>query len=128
MPTKHEILSKNLKKLIPTVHLNQSQLAEICGVSRGSFSDWVAGRAYPRPQKLATLANALGVTEYDLTTDFESDDLKSYMNKEVVSIASELYSDPGARKLFFKITRLNPENRLAIEHIIDSMDNKKTEP
>lgn len=124
MPTKHEILSKNLKRLLPTTHLNQSQLAEICGVSRGSFSDWTAGRAYPRPQKLAVLAKALNVTEYDLTTDFESDDLKSYMNREVVGIASELYDDPEARALYFKITRLSPENRLAIKQIIDNLQPK----
>lgn len=121
MPTKHEILSKNLKRLLPTTHLNQSQLAEICGVSRGSFSDWTAGRAYPRPQKLAILANTLNVTEYDLTTDFESGDLKSYMNREVAGIAAELYDDPEARALYFKITKLSPENRLALKHIIDNL-------
>lgn len=121
MATKRQIFSRNLRAAIEKSYLNQTQLAEICGVSKGSFSDWCNGRAYPRPEKMDLLVNALGVTEYDLTTDFECGDQAKYMNRDVSKIASELYDNPDARGLYDAISKLPREDFLAVKQLVWSL-------
>lgn len=124
MATKREIFAQNLRKTIENSYLNQAQLAEICGVSKGSFSDWANGRSYPRPDKLETLARALGVSEYDLTTNFDNDDARVYMNKEVAKIAKDLYENPDARGLYEAIKRLDEPELRAMKQIVFSLQNR----
>lgn len=125
MKTKREILSQNLKRLLDSSYLQQAQLAEMCSVSRASLNDWVQGRTYPRPDKLAVLAKALNVNEYDLTTDTENGSQREIVNREVASIATHIYRDPESRALYEAITELSPEDRMAIRQIVFSLRNKK---
>lgn len=124
MSTEREIFSRNLKRLIENSYLNQSDLAAIVGVSKGSFSDWVNARSYPRPAKLAALAKALGVTEYDLITDFGSTEKRQFMSKELEEIARELHENPDARALFTAISKLSEADRKAIEHLVFARTNR----
>lgn len=119
--TKREIFARNLQKAIEGSYLNQSQIAKMCGISRGSCSDWCSGKTYPRPEKMELLCNALGVTEYDLTHDFEGEDVKAYMNREVADIAEELRENPDARALYVAITKLSDENKKALKQIVLSL-------
>ena len=125
MKTKREILPQNLKRLLASSYLQQAQLAEMCEVSRASLNDWVQGRTYPRPDKLAVLAKALNVNEYDLTTDTENGSQREIVNREVASIATHIYGDPEGRALYEAITELSPEDRMAIRQIVFSLRNKK---
>ena len=115
---KREVFSRNLRRAVANSYLNQSQIADRCAVSRGSVNDWMKARAFPRPEKLSLLAEALGVTEYDLTVDFFDQKETPYMNKEIIEIASELNENPNARRLYAAITRLHHEDMLAISHLI----------
>ena len=124
MRSKREVFSENLQNAIEKSYYSQAQLAELCGVSRGSFGDWVHGRTFPRPEKLSLLAKALGVSEYDLTTDFENERDSYYENHEVASIANELFNDAEARAIYMAITRLEPADRAALKQIINSLGNK----
>ena len=124
MRSKRKVFSENLQNAIGTSYYSQAQLAELCGVSRGSFGDWVHGRTFPRPEKLSLLAKALGVSEYDLTTDFESERNSYYENHEVASIANELFNDAEARAIYTAITRLEPADRAALKQIINSLGSK----
>ena len=122
--SKREIFARNLRSALASSYLNQAQLADICGVSRGTMSDWYHGRAYPRPEKLSLLANALGVTEYDLTVDFDSTKKIPYMNRELSEIAAELNENPDARRLYAAITQLKEEDKLAVQHIVYKLSAK----
>lgn len=124
MKTKREILSQNLKRLLASSYLQQAQLAEMCGVSRASLNDWVQGRTYPRPDKLAVLAKALNVNEYDLTTDTEHGSQREIVNREVADIATHIYSDPEGRALYEAFTKLSPENRMAVRQIVFELSKK----
>ena len=121
MASKREVFSRNLRNAIAKSYLNQSQLADICGISKGSFSDWCNARSYPRPEKMELLVNALGVTEYDLTTDFEGNDDSQYMNRDVSKIAKELYENPDARGLYDAISRLPKDDFMAAKQIVFSL-------
>ena len=126
MRSKREVFSENLQNTIGKSYYSQAQLAELCGVSRGSFGDWVHGRTFPRPEKLSLLAKALGVSEYDLTTDFENERDSYYENHEVASIANELFNDAEARAIYTAITRLEPADRAALKQIINSLGCKSS--
>lgn len=127
MSTQREILSKNLQRLIAQSPNIQSDLADKCEVSKGTFNDWKVGRHYPRPDKLKQLADALGVTVQDLTTDFDAEDVSyktAYMNKEILSLAKELHKDPVARNLYKKISKLSSTDRFVVEATIDKLISK----
>ena len=126
MRSKRKVFSENLQNSIKNSYLSQAQLAELCGVSRGSFGDWVHGRTFPRPEKLSLLAKALGISEYDLTTDFESERDSYYENHEVANIANELFNDAEARAIYASIARLEPSDRAALKQIISSLGKKNT--
>jgi len=115
---KRKTFSRNLRCAVANSYLNQSQIADLCGVSRGSVNDWMKARAFPRPEKLSLLAKALGVTEYDLTVDFHNKIETPNMNREIIEIATELHENPNARRLYAAITRLNQEDMLAISHVV----------
>ena len=58
---------ESLKMYRQKAGLTQAGLAEVAGVSSASMiSHYEAGRFDPSPATLAKLAEALGVTEYDL--------------------------------------------------------------
>lgn len=46
--------------------LTQSAIAAACGVSKEAVSNWVAGESVPRPSKLKSLANTLGLAVEEL--------------------------------------------------------------
>lgn len=121
MPTKREIFSRNLRRLVEKSHLNQVQLAELCSVSAGSFNDWCHARTYPRPEKMEHLAKALGVTVYDLITDFETPDARQKMAKSVEEIANELRENPDARELYTAIARLSADDMLTVRRLVFSL-------
>ncbi len=122
---KRETFSRNLRCAVANSYLNQSQIADLCGVSRGSVNDWIKARAFPRPEKLSLLAKALGVTEYDLTVDFFDKNETPHMNREIIEIATELHENPDARRLYAAITSLNHEDMLAIMHIVYGLSKTK---
>lgn len=127
MSTQREILSKNLQRLIAQSPNIQTDLADLCGVSKGTFNDWKSGRHYPRPEKLSLLATILGVTVQDLTSDLDEENVEyksAYMNKEIVSIAKMLYQDPVARNLYKKISALSNTDRFVVEATIDKLTEK----
>lgn len=127
MATRKEILSQNLQRLLLTSHRNQAQLADICGVSKGSFGDWVHGRTFPRPEKLRVLANALGVSEQDLITDVETKEL--YLNADVMALAKQLSGNIEARDLLLDILNLEPQNMIVAKQVVSSLSKKeKREP
>lgn len=58
--------------------LNQAALAQACGVSREAVSKWFAGESLPRPAKLKTLAQALGLDLAALQVSVASEPVIAY--------------------------------------------------
>lgn len=55
--------ARRLSKSIQDRGFTAADLARLIGVSNTAVSNWVNGRTIPRPQTLADIARALGVTE-----------------------------------------------------------------
>ena len=64
-----EIFSRNLKRYVALSGAKQKDVAAVIGVSTGTFTDWVKGRAYPRMDKLQRLADYFGIKKSDLVED-----------------------------------------------------------
>jgi len=122
MASKREIFARNFRAAFEKSHMNQVQLGDICSVSKATVNDWLNGRTLPRLEKIDMIAEALGVTERDLLTDFESQNERKYRNREVDDIAKELHDNPRARSLYEEICKLTPEDLQAAEHIIRTMN------
>ena len=61
-----EIFSANLKRYVAASGKASTDVAKAIGVSRGTFSDWMNGRNYPRMDKVQKLAEYFGITMADL--------------------------------------------------------------
>lgn len=115
-----EIFSQNLRHYIKQSGKNQSMIAEEMGVSRGTFSDWVNGRVYPRMNKVEKLAEYFGINKSDLVEE-KSEDNDYYLNKEVAAIAQELYDNPDARALFSASRKLSKEDITVVKNLIERL-------
>jgi transcriptional regulator with XRE-family HTH domain len=63
---KREKRTTNLKALLERANLTQRQLSDQVNVTERNINDWVRGVSYPRLDRAADLARALGVTLKEL--------------------------------------------------------------
>lgn len=106
----NEIFARNLKFYVIKSGKTQSKVASDIGVSKGTFSDWVAGRSHPRMDRVQQLAEYFGISKSNLLEDgvgsFET---------EYASIARVVNERPLLRKLYYAIVNVSDDD---LEHII----------
>lgn len=64
-----EIFIRNLKRQLEVSGKTKGEVAKTIGVSTGNFADWLAGRSYPRMDKVQRLAEFFGVQMSNLVDD-----------------------------------------------------------
>ena len=105
----NEIFARNLKFYVIKSGKTQSQVAAAIGVSKGTFSDWIAGRSHPRMDRVQQLAEYFGVNKSNLLEDgvgrFES---------EYASIARFFNERPMLKRLCLALENASDED---LEHI-----------
>ena len=62
-------VSRNLRELVESRDLKQSALAGVAGVTEGSVSGWLSGRAIPRTKPLERIASFYRISMDDLTSE-----------------------------------------------------------
>ena len=62
-------LAINLRRLRKLKKINQSELAEMAGISRNAYRNIETGKSEPRSSTLYSLAEALGVSAFDLLAE-----------------------------------------------------------
>lgn len=123
--TEQEIFRDNLNKLVVQTKKKPTDIAKIVGVSRGTFSDWQAGRCMPRPARMKKLAEVLGVSSYDLLhTEGSADHIYTWGNSELRILARALYDNPRQKELFAKIMKLDDGDREMVIGMVDRMLDK----
>lgn len=113
-----EVFARNLRKAIENSPMSQTQVADRLGISKGTMCDYLHCRAFPRPDRMANLCNILGVTQYDLTTDFHQEVDGFVPNRELIALSKELLNDTDARNLYSDIRQLEPTEREALRAVI----------
>ena len=105
-----EIFIRNLKRQLEISGKKKIEVASAIGVSTGNFADWLAGRSYPRMDKIQRLAEFFDIQMADLVDDVN-------VPKETVSDKEQLVLDlfhkiPDDRKEFFiKMLQIELDNR-----------------
>ncbi len=93
--------------------MKDSSIAKQTGITKSTFSDWKNGRSTPKREKLAKIADCLGVSLDYLVTGEEAE---YYSNSETAKEAQAVFDDPNLRLLFDAAKNSKPENiRLAAE-------------
>lgn len=125
MRTEREIFARNLSRIIEgNPNFTKAKIAAELGVSRGTMSDYTSGKAYPRPSKMAELCKILGVSQYDLTTDYYADEEPFVPNREVLSLAKSFYMNPEMRNVFAAIVRLDQSEFEALKAFLNALGKK----
>lgn len=62
----------NLKELLKERGITQAELATAIGVSKGTMSDWLSGRFFPRPKYIEAIAEYFNVDAADLQRNKKS--------------------------------------------------------
>lgn len=121
MASKREIFAKNLRRVFESRPITRAQLADYCDVSLAAVGDWLNAKSVPRFEKISMIAKVLGVTEYDLISDFDNQDMRQYGAREIADIARELYEDPEARSLYEEIRALSPDNKKVVAQLVKTI-------
>lgn len=93
--------------------MKDSVIAKQTGITKSTFSDWKNGRSVPKREKLAKIAECLGVSLDYLVTGEEPE---YYLDPDTAKEAQAVFDDPNLRMLFDAAKDSRPENiRLAAE-------------
>lgn len=126
MKTEREIFAENLTRLIEkSPNLNKARIAAELGVSRGTMTDYTNANAYPRPARMAKLCEILGVSQYDLTTSHYQEEEDFVPNREILSIAKEIYENTDARNIYLAIKGLSPNEIQAVKALLTTLEEGK---
>lgn len=106
----NEIFAKNLKFYVIKSGKTQSKIASDLGVSKGTFSDWTAGRSHPRMDRVQQLAEYFGISKSQLVEDSDGD-----FKSEYAIIARIVKERPILRRLYYAIVNVSDED---LEHIV----------
>jgi transcriptional regulator with XRE-family HTH domain len=87
MVVKMSAFQSNLKQILKDKGLTQTQFADALGISKGTLSDWLSGRYYPRGKYLQAMCDYLGVTMGELVSE-KRDTIK--LDAEIVTLYNEL--------------------------------------
>ena len=108
------IISKNIIKYRKTRGLSQTQLAELCGVSRRMIAHYETNISNPPINNLLAIAKALSVTLNDLLGDTNKD-LNYFKDIETRTL----------RKIML-IGKLPKKDRVTIYNMIDALIKKNS--
>jgi repressor LexA len=106
----YEIFSSNLKRYVDDSGKMHKDIAKAVGVSKGTFSDWLNGRAYPRMDKIQRLSEIFGITMSDLVDErpSEEDLVFASQKEEVLELFSKVPEEK--RELVLSLIRVTIEN------------------
>lgn len=61
-----KVVGKNLTKLVKNSGKSRKEICAATGIGYSTFTEWINGRKYPRPEGIELLANYFGVSKADL--------------------------------------------------------------
>ena len=112
-----KVFAENLSHFIEQKRVYKKDVAAYCGVSTGTFSDWIKARSYPRVGKIQKLAEFFECDKSDLIEE-RSYDSQYYLKKEVEILYDDLLSDPEAVEIFQTIKKLSPDEREIVKSLM----------
>ena len=122
-----EDMIQKIKRIMAQRNITQSDLAKLTKISASSISDYLTGKYIPKQDKLAAIAEVLGVSPAWLmgyNTDNKHDN-QYYLNPETARLAQEVYDNPDLRILFDASRHLTPEDIRFVVEMVKKMKGLK---
>lgn len=88
----------NLDRHITRSGKSKREIAGLMGVQPSTVSDWLAGRGFPRAEKLQALADIFGVTQSELVEDVNFD--KETISEEEQKVLDLFHKVPEDKREF----------------------------
>ena len=122
-------IGDNIKKWREHRNLQQSELAEMLGVSDKTVSSWEINRPEPKMGMVEKISSALHCKKTDIIGIDNVSDEPYYLNEETREIAQEVFENPELRSLFHVARDIPPERLKAhIEFMKNLKDQEKGDP
>lgn len=118
-----DTFSKNLKQIMQEKHVTQSDIANELHLSKSTVNSWVNGFRMPRMDKIALLADFLGVKKSDFFDDM--DNIEYYSNPETREIAQEIYENKELSLLFDAARNADPEDLEMVHNMLLALKRKE---
>jgi len=118
---------RKIKRIMEQRGITQADLAKLTKISASSISDYLTGKYIPKQDKLAIIAESLGVSPAWLMgygTDVDSEK-QYYLNPETARLAQEVYDNPDLRILFDASRHLTPEDIKFVVEMVKKMKGLK---
>lgn len=76
MEEEKRIFSANLRRLMDSSGIDRNKLADALDLPYTTITEWYSGNVYPNVEKIAKLADVLGVSRAELMEDYNSPKIK----------------------------------------------------
>lgn len=116
-----ETMSKNLKYYMEKSGKNQKELAEIVGVSKSTFSEWISAKKYPRIDKIEILANYFKILKSDLIEERSEERQEMQKKNDTLSdIILKMNEDAEFLSIVETLCKLDFEKRDAVKSVLNA--------
>lgn len=103
--------------------LKDADVVRATGITKSTFSDWKSGRSNPKNDKLAKIADFLGVSVEYLRTGEEEKGY--YFNPETVKMAQAIFENQELRLLFDAARDSSPEDLQTVHSMLLALKRKE---
>ena len=119
--TNKQTFAKNLKYYLSRSNKNQSEVAEVVGVAKSTFSAWIKGEKYPRMGKVQLLAEYFGIQMSDLIEEKLSEE--QLKNNDVLSdIIVRAQMDGRVMYIVKNVITMSDERLDLLVHYLDALN------
>ena len=110
-----EVFAKNLAYYVERSGKTQKELAEIVGVSKSTFNDWMKAKKYPRIDKIEILADFFRILKSDLIEERTEEHREMQQkNDALTDIIIEMRSDEDFFSIVEAVYKLDKEKRSSL--------------
>lgn len=82
-----EIFAKNLSYYVERSGKTQKEIAEIVGVSKSTFNDWMKAKKYPRIDKIEIMADFFRILKSDLIEEKTEEHREMQQKNDIITDA-----------------------------------------
>lgn len=110
--------------------MTEYQLCKEIGIKQSTFSTWKTEDRVPNTMRVASIANALGVSVDYLVTGKDESGKETpayYLDPEAAEIAQELFERPELKVLFKASRKVSAEDIKVVQNMVDALARKDNE-
>lgn len=114
-----QVFSRNLRKYIADSKITQKELADAVGVSAPTLNEWVAGKKFPRIDKVQKLADYFGILKSDLIEEKLTPE-KEKDNDLLAEIIVRMRTDEDFRDAVVELYQYDTEKLSSIRRMLQA--------